>query len=63
VAPVECVVFEDSGAGIAAGKAAGMRVVGVGPRAGLHGPDVVVPDLTQVRVEARTDGTLRLHVG
>ncbi|WP_329263371.1 HAD-IA family hydrolase [Streptomyces pseudovenezuelae] len=63
VAPADCVVFEDSGAGIAAGKAAGMRVVGVGPRAGLHGPDVVVPDLTQVRVEARTDGTLRLHVG
>ncbi|MEX1659395.1 HAD-IA family hydrolase, partial [Streptomyces pseudovenezuelae] len=31
MAPAECVVFEDSGAGIAAGKAAGMRVVGVGP--------------------------------
>ncbi|MDH6570695.1 sugar-phosphatase [Streptomyces sp. SAI-117] len=63
VAPAECVVFEDSGAGIAAGKAAGMRVVGIGPRAGLHGPDVVVRDLTQVRVEALGDGTIRLHVG
>ncbi|MET7731412.1 HAD-IA family hydrolase [Streptomyces sp. NPDC005402] len=62
VAPADCVVFEDSGAGIAAGKAAGMRVVGVGPRAGLHGPDVVVQDLTQVRVEPVQDGTIRLHV-
>ncbi|MFK4105387.1 HAD-IA family hydrolase [Streptomyces sp. NPDC019531] len=62
VAPADCVVFEDSGAGIAAGRAAGMRVVGIGPRAGLHGPDVAVRDLTQVRVEAQEDGTLRIHV-
>ncbi|MET8243189.1 HAD-IA family hydrolase [Streptomyces sp. NPDC005202] len=63
VTPADCVVFEDSGAGIAAGRAAGMRVVGVGPRAGFHGPDVVVRDLTQVRVEAVGDGTVRLYVG
>ncbi|MGC0409380.1 sugar-phosphatase [Streptomyces sp. SAI-195] len=63
VAPADCIVFEDSGAGIAAGRAAGMRVVGVGPRAGLHGPDVVVEDLTRVRVGADADGTLRLHIG
>ncbi|CAM5367365.1 HAD-IA family hydrolase OS=Streptomyces microflavus OX=1919 GN=G3I39_35245 PE=4 SV=1 [Streptomyces microflavus] len=63
VAPADCVAFEDSGAGIAAARAAGMRVVGVGPRAGLHGPDVVVEDLTRVRVEAAPDGTLRLHIG
>jgi sugar-phosphatase len=63
VAPADCVVFEDSGAGIAAGRAAGMTVVGVGPRAALHAPDVVVDDLTRVRVEAVGDGTIRLYVG
>ncbi|GAA2393642.1 HAD-IA family hydrolase [Streptomyces coeruleofuscus] len=63
VAPADCVVFEDSGAGIAAGRSAGMTVVGVGPRAASHAPDVVVDDLTQVRVEAAGDGTIRLHIG
>ncbi|MEU4490649.1 HAD-IA family hydrolase [Streptomyces purpurascens] len=63
VAPGDCVVFEDSGAGIAAGRAAGMTVVGVGPRAAVHEPDVVVEDLTRVRVEAVGDGTIRLYVG
>ncbi|MDF3146680.1 MULTISPECIES: HAD family hydrolase [unclassified Streptomyces] len=63
VAPADCVVFEDSAAGIEAGRSAGMRVVGVGPRAGLHGPDVVVADLRQVRVEAAAGGEIRLYVG
>ncbi|CAL9293389.1 HAD-IA family hydrolase [Streptomyces rochei] len=63
VDPADCVAFEDSGAGIAAARAAGMRVVGVGPRAGVHAPDVVVEDLTRVRVEAGADGTVRLHIG
>ncbi|MFJ8104984.1 HAD family hydrolase [Streptomyces sp. NPDC096132] len=62
VAPQECLVFEDSGAGIEAGRSAGMRVVGVGARAGVHGPDVVVRDLRQVRVEVVRDG-VRIHVG
>ncbi|MFJ4618286.1 HAD-IA family hydrolase [Streptomyces sp. NPDC088812] len=61
VDPAECVVFEDSGAGIAAGRAAGMRVVGVGPRAVAHRPDVVVRDLTRVRVETAAEG-VRIHV-
>ncbi|MEU4152580.1 HAD-IA family hydrolase [Streptomyces sp. NPDC026659] len=61
--PSDCVVFEDSGAGIAAGRAAGMRVVGIGERAGQHGPDVAVPDLTSVKVEASADGGIRLTVG
>lgn len=58
--PADCVVFEDSGAGIAAGLAAGMRVIGIGPRAAAHGPTAHVPDLTSVRVEPAADGTLRL---
>ncbi|WP_369169016.1 HAD family hydrolase [Streptomyces sp. R28] len=62
VAPADCVVFEDSAAGIEAGRSAGMRVVGVGSRAGSHGPDVVVADLRQVRVEAAAGGEIRLYV-
>ncbi|CAL9548770.1 HAD-IA family hydrolase [Streptomyces sp. enrichment culture] len=62
VDPADCVVFEDSAAGIAAGRAAGMRVVGVGPRAPFLDPDVAVRDLTGVRVAPAPDGTLRLTV-
>ncbi|MET9731702.1 HAD family hydrolase [Streptomyces sp. NPDC006458] len=61
VDPADCVVFEDSAAGIEAGRAAGMRVVGVGPRAGVHAPDVHVRDLTQIRLETAADGTIRLY--
>ncbi|MFG2191426.1 HAD-IA family hydrolase [Streptomyces sp. NPDC048639] len=61
--PGDCVVFEDSRAGIEAGRAAGMRVVGVGPRAASLGPDVHVGTLESVRVEALEDGTLRLRIG
>jgi sugar-phosphatase len=63
VPAAECVVFEDSGAGIRAGRAAGMRVVGVGPRAAVHEPDAWVPDLTSVHVENTGDGSARVHVG
>ncbi|MFF4499562.1 HAD family hydrolase [Streptomyces sp. NPDC001401] len=63
VEPADCIVFEDSAAGIQAGRSAGMRVVGVGPRADLYEPDVVVRDLTRVRVEAAPGGGIRLYVG
>jgi sugar-phosphatase len=52
VAPAECVVFEDSAAGIAAARAAGMRSIGVGPAATAFGADQTVPDLASVRVIA-----------
>ncbi|WP_404815622.1 HAD-IA family hydrolase [Streptomyces thermolineatus] len=63
-APRDCVVFEDSAAGIAAGLAAGMRVIGVGPRAGTgpQAPTVAVATLEQVRVEPVGDGTDLLRV-
>jgi len=63
-APGECVVFEDAPAGIAAGIAAGMRVVGVATtydRAHLVGLGcaAIVADLRDVSVE-RKDGQLAL---
>ncbi|MFE1958178.1 HAD-IA family hydrolase [Streptomyces sp. NPDC059479] len=60
-APEDCVALEDSEAGITAARAAGMRVVGVGPRAAVMSPDVHVHDLTELRVEALPTGEIRLH--
>ncbi|WP_136055287.1 HAD-IA family hydrolase [Microbacterium sp. K24] len=54
--PADCVVFEDSGAGIQAGLAAGMRVIGVGKHAAAHDPTYLVDDLTQVAVVPADDG-------
>ncbi|MGI5399347.1 HAD-IA family hydrolase [Streptomyces sp. CA-135486] len=61
-APADCVAFEDSEAGIEAARAAGMRVLGVGPRAAALSPDAHVQDLTSLRVESAPDGTIRLYV-
>ena len=61
VAPVDCVVVEDSVAGIAAGLAAGMTVIGVGPAAAGTGAAVGVPDRTGISVERTADG-IRLTI-
>ncbi|MFD9487153.1 HAD-IA family hydrolase [Streptomyces sp. NPDC059991] len=61
-APADCIVFEDSEAGIQAGLAAGMRVIGIGPRASAHAPTAYVPDLTHVTVTAEPNGTLTLRI-
>ncbi|HWM36265.1 MAG TPA: HAD-IA family hydrolase [Streptomyces sp.] len=61
LAPDECLAFEDSGAGIAAARAAGMRVVGVGDRAAAYGPSAHVSDLTRLSVERLADGGIRIH--
>ena len=56
VEPADCVVFEDSGAGIQAGLAAGMRVIGVGEHAVAHSPTYRVDDLSQIAVVPTADG-------
>ncbi|WP_415950600.1 HAD-IA family hydrolase [Streptomyces sp. KLOTTS4A1] len=61
VDPADCIVFEDSEAGIAAGKAAGMRVVGIGPRAARYEPTVHVMDLDGLKVTAAADGSMELR--
>jgi sugar-phosphatase len=49
LAPADVLVLEDSVSGIAAGQAAGCRVVGIGPDALGTTADVVVRDLTGAR--------------
>ena len=52
----DCVVFEDSGAGIRAGLDAGMTVIGVGSYAPAFGPIHHVDDLTQIEISPHGDG-------
>ncbi|WP_283138452.1 HAD family hydrolase [Rhizohabitans arisaemae] len=62
VDPVECVVFEDSAAGIAAARAAGMSCVGVATTLDggqLGDADLVVADLTEIEWPAGLDRILR----
>jgi mannitol-1-/sugar-/sorbitol-6-phosphatase len=57
-APADCVVFEDAPAGVAAGKAAGARVVGVTTShaaADLPGVDATIADFRGVRIRPEAD--------
>lgn len=48
VHPANCLVVEDAPAGVAAGLAAGMLVLGVGPYERLHGASLVLPTLGNI---------------
>jgi mannitol-1-/sugar-/sorbitol-6-phosphatase len=64
--PEACVVFEDAVAGIEAGHAAGMQVIGVAgpqPPRQLGCADLVVRELTEVRVSQEPSGRLVLSFG
>lgn len=53
IEPSDCVVVEDAPAGIRAGKAAGMKVIGIASshsKEELHQADVVVQQLTDINV-------------
>ncbi|MFB7613422.1 HAD-IA family hydrolase [Kitasatospora sp. NPDC056181] len=62
LSPADCLAFEDSEAGIAAAKAAGIPVVGIGPRAAAHHPTAHAATLEGVTVTAAGDGTLTVHI-
>lgn len=49
VAPARCLGVEDSRAGVAAIRAAGMACIGVGDPLVLHEADLVIPDMTRFR--------------
>lgn len=64
--PDECVVFEDAVAGIDAGHAAGMSVVAVAgqrPAGELASADVIVNELSEVRVSQQPPGRLMISFG
>ena len=63
VDPAECIVVEDSVNGIAAGLAAGMRVIGLGPHAASASPTWAVTDATGIRVAADGAGGLLVTIG
>jgi sugar-phosphatase len=62
-APADCLVIEDSPAGVASGKAAGCRVLALlssHTQAELAGADWFVDSLEKVTAEPQTDGTIAI---
>ncbi len=63
VAPDRCVVFEDTPAGVQAGRAAGATVIGLlTTYPTLNGCDAVIQDLAAVRAEVMPTGRIRLTI-
>jgi sugar-phosphatase len=65
LAPADCLVIEDSPAGVASGKAAGCKVLAVlssHQQAELVGADWFVASLEQVTAQPQSDGSLQLHL-
>jgi len=61
VNPSDCVVLEDSPAGIKAGKAAGATVIAIGVSSADHdisAADYVVHDLSKIKVQSRSEGQM-----
>ncbi|HZW62007.1 MAG TPA: beta-phosphoglucomutase [Flavobacteriaceae bacterium] len=48
ISPKNCIVFEDSLAGIKAAKLAGMKSIGIGDREVLYEADIVFKDFTEI---------------
>ena len=49
--PADCVVFEDALAGVQAGKAGGMKVIGVGDTQILHEADFVIKGFEEMTID------------
>ena len=65
LAPADCLVVEDSPAGVASGKAAGCRVLAVlssHPQSELTAADWFVASLEQVTAVQQPDGTVNIHL-
>jgi kojibiose phosphorylase len=50
LSPAECVVVEDAAAGVEAAKAGGFRTIGLGPVERVGEADLVLPNLSQMRL-------------
>ncbi len=63
--PADCLVFEDSTAGVNAAKAAGMRCVALAlpghPAQDLRGADLILPDLGSFQIDDLDAATERRH--
>ena len=51
VLPEGCIVFEDAVAGVEAAHRAGMKVIGIGDVEVLKKADLVIPDMTNLKID------------